>query len=605
MADRFTETAFDYAEGVLHGNIPACKFVVQACQRFADDLQRPDLYYDSQAVSDCGEFFTWLPHVSGEWRGQRFEPSPYQCFIIANIIGLHYAEGEHKGFRKYKEAYVEVPRKSGKSTFAAGFCLYFLTMDGEPGAEVYCAATNEKQAYKVFHPAYQMLRDDDELRQHLSLDVLQKSIYNDSENLSFKPVVGDPPDGDSPSFVVIDEYHEHDHARAYETFKTGTGARRRAMLFVITTAGDNIDGPCHRLRGDMVDILAGTLTDTKADRQFAIIYTIKDDADPDHWKTDEALYEANPNIGHSTFIGTLREDQQEAIRSRHQQTAFKTKNLNIWIGQADPWIDMNAWAQNGYDMLPVHREYEDKEREEGWTDGDPDAEIVSPDDPRVFDMLKHLPCVVVTDLAAKIDFTAAVVLFYEDDKDVTPAVLADGTKKWPRIYWAVPFFWLPRATFEKVRRYEPWEPYITLHEGEEIDILKVAATITNWLNDLLAKEYITDPNRSSGVEQTVGESVVWTEIVRFGQGAATYTNAMYEFQSAVDSGRFRHPDNPVLNWMVDNFVGKRYDDDTVKPPRPKNRAKKIDGAICCTMGCGRAMNLEADEPVPKIETIPL
>ena len=601
MADVYTQAALDYAESVLSEEILACSYVKQACQRFFDDLQRMDVHYDQKAVRKCGLFMEQLSNVSGRWRGQKLKLSPYQCFVVANLIGLKYVAS---GLRKYREAYIEVPRKNGKSTFAAAFCLNFLAMDGEPGAEVYCAATNEKQALKVFGPACQMLKDDEELREYLDVEVLAKSIFNDRENIVFQPVIGDPPDGDSPSFAVVDEYHEHPHDRAYKTFQTGQGARLQPLLMVITTAGDNIDGPCHRKRDEAVQILAGTLRDVHSDRMFGLIYTIE--GDKDFWRTEDALWMANPNIGHSTDIQYLREQQAQALRSRHEQSGFQTKHLDVWIGQSDPWIDMNAWNQNGYDMHVLDEDGE---------------EIVAPDDPRIFEKFIDLPCAIAVDLSARNDFTAAVVLFYEDEPlgagetaPPDPVPVKEGEedvadrpwrkKNTRRVYWAFPFFWLPRSTFDKVQLYHAWEKYITVHDGEEIDLLKVAGTIRDWLDGgedgkvppLLAKEFIVDPHRSIGVEQHIAESVVWTEIVRFSQTTGSYSAAMYEIQAAVEAGRFRHPRNPVLDWMMGNLPYKKTDDNEVKPKRPKNVNKKIDGAVCCVMGAGRAMTYEDEGP---------
>ena len=626
--DHYSTTAYAYAHDIVDGEIPACGYVRIAAQRFLDDLERPDLIYDGADVESCGSFLESLTQVSGRWRGQRLVLSPYQCFAVANMYGLKKTDdpaecwrchgtgqdgdgetcsncrGKGEVFlRKYAEAYIEVPRKNGKSFWQSGLSLFMLCMDGELGAEVYCAASTEDQAHKVFGPARQMLLEDPDLQAFLGVDFNKRAIYSDSENLRFKPVIGDPPDGDSPSFAVVDEYHEHAHDRALKTFQTGMGARLQPLLVVITTAGQKIGGPCHVKRDEAIDVLQGSIRDEHSDSLFALIYTIDETADEDFWKTEDALLMANPNIGHSVSLAFLKREQAQAIRTRHAQSEFKTKHLNIWIGQNDPWIDINKWNRYAYDM-----EFED---------------------------FLDLPCIVATDLSAKNDFTAALVLFYEDvakedleqdlagepveepepdygevpeDEDEEPAESPpegepdDGDTR--RVYWAFPFFWLPKATFEKTPRYQAWGDHIELFEGEEIDIIGIA----DWLKDLLknelrAIEYVTDPYRSIGVEQHIADSLVWTEIVRHPNAIGAYSGPMYEIQAAVEAGRFRHPGNPVLNWMVGNLTYRREQrTNDVAPIRNKDDSKKIDGAVCAVMATGRAMAQAKDEPF-KIVTV--
>ena len=140
----------------------------------------------------------------------------------------------------------------------------------------------------------------------------------------FEPVIGNPGDGSSPSCAIVDEYHEHQSASMYETMLTGMGARRQPLMFIITTAGSNIEGPCYDKRRQCVEMLNGTVPD---DELFAWIWTIDEG---DDWTDPLVLQKANPNYNVSVYKEYLINQQQRAIRSARFANTFKTKHLNVW-----------------------------------------------------------------------------------------------------------------------------------------------------------------------------------------------------------------------------------------------------------------------------------
>ncbi|MFG6765197.1 terminase TerL endonuclease subunit, partial [Burkholderia pseudomallei] len=150
-------------------------------------------------------------------------------------------------------------------------------------------------------------------------------------------IIGNPGDGASPSCAIVDEDHEHDGAALYETMLTGMGARRQPLMFIITTAGANIEGPCFDKRRQVIEMLEGTVPD---DELFGWIWTIDEG---DDWTDPRVLAKANPNIGISVYQDYLESQQQRAIKSARFTNTFKTKHLNVWTSAKAGYFNLEDW----------------------------------------------------------------------------------------------------------------------------------------------------------------------------------------------------------------------------------------------------------------------
>lgn len=230
--------ANQYARDIVGGKILACQLTILACQRHLDDLERAKdphwpYRFDKNKAERFLRFAQKMPHTSGEWarRKLRIEFEAWQKFALGVPFGWVHKK---TGLRRFSEIYIEVPRKNGKSAIAAAVGNYMFCADGEHGAEVYCGATTEKQAWKVFSPALQMVKKLPALRQKFSIKPWAKKMTRPDGSV-FAPVIGDPGDGDSPSCAIIDEYHEHTTDALYTTMTTGMGAREQPMTLIITT----------------------------------------------------------------------------------------------------------------------------------------------------------------------------------------------------------------------------------------------------------------------------------------------------------------------------------------------------------------------------------
>lgn len=279
--------AHKYAFDVVKGKIPNCQNIILACQRQLDDLDRDNFKYefDPHKAERVVRFIERLPHTKGKWmrEGKCLELEPWQKFAICCVFGW---VDKQTGFRRFREADIYVPRKNGKSALAAGIAVYMFCADDEPGSEVYCGATNEKQAFEVFKPAKIMVNKRPALKQHFDIEVNARNLSITGDGSKFEPVIGTPGDGSSPHCWIVDEYHEHSDSSQVDTAVTGMGAREQPLLLVITTAGTDTSSPCYDRMRDLEKILAGTETGADTEKRFGLLYGIDKD---DDWMSQAIL----------------------------------------------------------------------------------------------------------------------------------------------------------------------------------------------------------------------------------------------------------------------------------------------------------------------------
>lgn len=538
--------AVAYAYQVVKGHRSACKTVVQACQRFIDDMTRDfEFELDAELAEKACRFIENLPHTKGKWAARRQDLTlePWQKFIVCNLFGWINQEG----YRRFRKAYLKIPRKNGKSLLAAGIGHYMFAKDGEHGAEVYSGATTEKQAWEVFGPARLMAERTQEYTEHFGIQVNAKNLNILENGSKFEPLIGNPGDGASPSCAIVDEYHEHDTDNFVQTMETGMGAREQPLLLMITTAGDNIAGPCFDVETECGKLLDGVFVDY---RIFCMMYGLDPD---DDWTDPEMLIKANPNYDVSVSGEFLRAQQAEAIRNASKQNAFKRKHMNQWVGAHTAWMNMESFKRCSNESLKI----EDFIGEE---------------------------LIIPVDLASRIDITAVPKLFKRE---------IDGKSH----YYAFSRFYLPEETVldPKNSHYQKWinQGWLTATDGNEIDFNEIQADVKADMDTYGAKEVTYDPWRATQLAQ--GLQSEGANIVEFRNTVANMSPAMYELEAAVTSGRFHYDGNPVLTWMMSNVVAKVDAKDNIYPRKQKPE-QKIDGVVALIMAIGRFMANKEDEP---------
>jgi len=240
----YSETAENYAHDVLSGQILAAKYIQLAAARYLDGLKDQSVYvYNEAKAHKACKFVEAQYHTKGRWasKKQHLMLEPWQIFFVCNVFGW---VNKSTGLRRYREVLLLVPRKNGKSALAAAIGLYMLCADDEYGAEVYTGATSEKQAKEVFVPAQAMVRMNPAMADYFGLQNNASNICILENGSKMEPIIGNPPDGSSPSCAIVDEVHEHKDSRLIDTMITGMGAREQPLMLYITRGDDNISWPC-------------------------------------------------------------------------------------------------------------------------------------------------------------------------------------------------------------------------------------------------------------------------------------------------------------------------------------------------------------------------
>lgn len=537
-----------YVNGVLDGDIPACRYVRQAVNRFVRDYERAleekEIWFDNDAFSYVVWLLEKLPHVKGKWARKRknFVLSDWQVFITANIFGFKLVKrGVKVNLRRFRDVYVEVPRKNGKTFWFAGIGLYMLAADGEEGAEVYCGATSEKQAHEVYNPARLVCLRKPTFAQHFDITPNKRTLSVLRTGSKFEPVVGNPGDGASPSCGIADEFHEHRTSDLVDTFVTGMGAREQPLMLQITTSGSDMGGPCYEKRMDVIDVLSGVVQD---DSIFGIIYTIDED---DQWDTIEAQRKANPNYGISVDEDFLAGQLLQARRSAVKQVAYKTKHLNLWVGAKAAWMNMLAYQACRRDI--DLKDYAGKE------------------------------CVLGVDLASKKDL-ASVAIFFPKERVV---------------FWR---HYLPEEIALEVKRYKPWVRggHIITTPGSRIDFGYIEEDIKEIAKGVTIREIAYDPFQATQFSSNMANAGF--EMVEVGAIVKNFSESMKELESWIAERTIVVSKCPVALWMFGNVVAKLDKKDNIFPDK-ETAAKKIDGVVALLMAVNRTLVPE-EEPIPEL-----
>jgi phage terminase large subunit-like protein len=561
------ERAARYVDDVLAGRVLACKEVKQACKRHRNDLRaskRKDYpwFYDEGRAERFVRFHEALPHVKDDFHGharrqEKFHLEDWQCFVYCSIFGW---VDKKEGFRRFNDAYVEVPRKNGKTPNAAVVALYCFAADGEYGAEVFVGASSREQASEVgsvFDTARKMVLASPELRQAFGIWVNVNSLVIPEKNASFKKLKGNPQDGPAPHCVIADEYHEYKTNRLIEWARNGMVSRWQPLLFRITTAGTNTASPCYEMHREAQEVLEGR---RKNDRLFTIIFTIDKGVD---WKTEKALRMANPNFGVSVNPSQIKDEQFQARQSATKQASFKTKNQNIWLNAAQPWMNMDKW------------------------DSCFDAEM------RIEDFQAD-PCVQAVDLASRKDTVSTARMF----KRVLPTGEGGAVEEH---YYVFTRHYLnsEQVRDEKNVHFADWaeKGYLIETEGNITSYLRVNDDLVADADALTMRELVFDPYHAAPLVQFLVAREDWpvgaVEIVDLKQTEENMSPAMKELEAAVLSRRFHHDGNPVLAWMVGNTRCRISQKENWYPVR-ENIGRKIDGTVAIILGLARLMTLELE-----------
>lgn len=528
-----------YARGVTSGKIPACKWVRLACQRQLDDLARKGWrwHFDRERANHVCRFIELLPHIKGKWRSRNIELEDWQCFSITTIFGWV----DDQGLRRFRKALNVLPRKNSKSTMAAAIGLYLLALDNEPGAEVYSAATTRDQAKISWEIAKRMVERSAGFRERYGIEALAHSVTIESNAAAFKPLSRDADslEGLNPHGAIIDELHAHKTREVFDVLDEATGARRQALIYIISTEGDNATGVFAEQVSYGQLVLGGQHED---DTYFAILYSI----DPgDDWTTPEAWWKANPNLGVSVFLEDIEIRCRQAQRNPESQSSFLTKRLNVRVGAGEAYFSMLAWDRICKDVNLKIEDFYGRE------------------------------CIIGLDLASKIDIAAKVYLF-------------PGDKEWT-VFGS---FYLPEEQLARGNPnydiYRGWADrgYLTVTPGNVIDYSFIERDLIEDCRNFDVRAVCYDPFQATQIStRMVAEGLPMLEVP---QTVLRLSEPMKEVGARVLSGRIKHDGNLVLAWMIGNVKAKVDAKENVYP-RKERSENKIDGAVALIMAGSHAI----------------
>ena len=500
----------------------------------------PTSHYDEAKADRAVRFIQNLCHTKGRWAGKPFILLPWQEQIVRDIFGIVRADGK----RQFLTAYVEIPKKQGKSELAAAVALYLLYADGEASAEVYGAACDRSQASIVFDVARQMVEMSPALRKRSKIMTAGKRIVN-YRNAGFYQVLSaetGTKHGLNVSGLVFDEIHAQPNRKLYDVLTKGSGdAREQPLFFIITTAGTDRNSICYELHSKAMDIKAGKKNDPTF---YPVVYGLSEDED---WNDEANWYKANPSLGHTIGIDRVREAYKDALDNPAEENVFKQLRLNIWTNSAVAWIPDHIYSR-----------------------GNEEIDI---------DQLIGRECYAGLDLSSTSDITALVLVFpprHEHEK-----------------YIVLPFFWLPEETLElRCRRdhvlYDVWkrQGYIMTTPGNVVDYGFLEAFIEELEKKYHILEIAYDRwNATATVQHLMDEGFV---MVPFGQGFKDMSPPSKELYKLLMEGSIIHGGNPVLRWMAGNVVMRQDPAGNIKPDKEKS-TEKIDGIVALIMGLDRCI----------------
>ena len=515
--------------------------ILLACNRFIADLDREDIYFDAAAAENAIINVEMLPHTKDRWQGRPTLLESWQCFWVGNLFGWKW---KATNFRRFKYAFVLVPRKNGKTHISLCIALVMFGPDGELGAEVFLGATSEGHCKQILYkPIKFIVNNCPEYKDAFGVEVGSAALSIPSTNGTLKTVIRKPSDGDSPHCAIIDEYHEHETAEQWDTFSTGMGSRRQPLLHAISTAGSDLSGPCKNQYDECKRILRGEIS---GDSTFVLIYELDED---DDWQDPASLDKANPNIGISTSREGLLDQLEIAKRSTEKQNSYRTKHLNQWVGAKVAWMNMLSWQRQKKTGINIKQ-------------------------------FPGQPCHIGVDLASKRDVTAIYVMFKQDNGFV-----------------GFPFFYVPESALEENDRYRKFvaSGEMEATEGNMTDYSFVEEKIKEIAKYVDVQSIAFDPYQASYIITRLQAEGL--PVIEYGQNVKNMSAPMKEVDALISDRRFWHDGNQCMTWMVSNVTGRIDVKENIYPNKANKNDKhcKIDGAVAMIMAMGRWLYDEQKE----------
>ena len=501
--------------------------------------------YDKSAADYAVMFIENLCHTKGTWAGKPFELIDWQEQIIRDLFGTL----KPNGYRQFNTAYIEIPKKQGKSELAAAVALLLTCGDGEERAEVYGCAADRQQAAIVFDVAADMVRMCPALSKRVKILASQKRLIYTPTNSFYQVLSAEAysKHGFNIHGVVFDELHTQPNRKLFDVMTKGSGdARMQPLYFLITTAGTDTHSICYETHQKAKDIIEGRKIDPTF---YPVIYGADES---DDWTDPKVWKKANPSLDITVGIDKVKAACESAKQNPGEENSFRQLRLNQWVKQAVRWMPMEKWDKCAFSV--------DEDELEG----------------RV--------CYGGLDLSSTTDITAFVLVFPpldEEDK-----------------YIVLPYFWIPEDNLTlRVNRdhvpYDVWERqgYLQTTEGNVVHYGFIEQFIERLGERFNIREISFD--RWGAVQMVQNLEGMGFTVIPFGQGFKDMSPPTKELMKLVLEQKIAHGGHPVLRWNMDNIYIRTDPAGNIKADKEKS-TEKIDGAVATIMALDRAIRCGND-----------
>jgi phage terminase large subunit-like protein len=500
----------------------------------------PTSHYSKKHADYAVAFIENLQHTKGIWAGKPFRLFPWQEQIVRDLFGIL----KPNGYRQFRQCFVEICKKSGKSELAAAIALFLLCADKEQGAEIYGCACDRQQASVVFDVARDMVMQNAALSRVCKIVNSQKRIIY-LPTRSFYVAVSKyvvSKFGINVHGCIFDELLGQTDRKLYDAMLNGADAARKQPLgFVITTAGSDRNSICYTVHQKALDVLEGRKIDPTF---YPVVFCAEDE---DNWRDPEVWRRVNPSYGqivddeyYENFFERAKSDPAEEIQ-------FRQFFLCQWTNSSKRWLPMDK-----YDKGNIPFKAED---------------------------LKGRVCFAGLDLASTDDIAALVLIFPPENEDEN--------------FYVLPYFWIPKENLlRRVRKdhvpYDIWERqgFLETTEGNIIHYDFIEQKILELSKKFHIVEILYD--RWSAIQMVQNLDGHDFKMTDFGQGFKSMSPPSKELMRIVLDEKFIHGGNPALRWMFDNVFIETDAAGNIKPSKKKS-SEKIDGAVATIMALDGAI----------------
>lgn len=534
---------YQYALDVLAGEIPACIYLIGACERFLREIntKHPDYYFVVETAEKYLRTVQKFEHTEGHWATKNIVYEPWQCWVWMNIMGFY---NKKTSFRRFRIAHVDIARGNAKSTMASQAALYFLALDNPNGNKISTFATKQAQARIVFDSAKSMAKKNVSFIKATGVEVREHSVIHKGSDSILRPLASNSKsmDGFNDVLAILDELHAMAR-KVFDVIISGMSKRKDSLALCITTAGDDIQSVGYSQNQYAKKVCLGEVVD---DQMFAVVYTL--DKDDDIYDERNWL-KANPNWITSVDDVSFRAKALKTKEVPADLPNFKIKHLNIWTAEVAAFFDVAKW-----------KSCENKNLKES-------------------DFRGYI-CKQALDLASYIDLSSICRVYYRDKK-----------------YY---FFWenyLPEESIRTMNNDIYHEAVKTgdliSTPGEVISYEKLGERCKIILKESKVSEFAYDPWRAAQLSQELGGLV---EMIEFPMRIGNFSEPMKKLDALMREGLVEHNGSALISWCLGNVIPVRDANDNVRPTKSHEKLK-IDPIVAALMALALWLRDETKDSV--------